>query len=74
MELRNTISFLFVSALVIGIPGPNVVLIASTTLASGKRRGLQTIVGTTLTMIVQLTIAALGTAVFLDTLSQGLFG
>lgn len=72
MELGQIISFLLVSAVVIGVPGPNVALIVSTTLASGKRRGLQAIVGTTLAMIIQLAIAALGTAVFLATLSQGL--
>ena len=54
------------------MPGPNIILIVSTTLASGKRRGLQTIVGTTLAMMVQLTIAALGTTLLLATLSQGL--
>jgi homoserine/homoserine lactone efflux protein len=72
MELGQMLSFLLVSAAIIGIPGSNVVLIDATILASGKRRGLQTIVGTTLAMIIQLTIAALGTAVFLATLSQGL--
>jgi homoserine/homoserine lactone efflux protein len=72
MELGQIISFLLVSAIVIGVPGPNVVLIVATTLASGKRRGLQTIVGTTLAMIIQLATAALGTAMFLAALSQGL--
>lgn len=72
MELGKIISFLLVSAIVIGVPGPNVVQIVATTLASGKRRGLQTIVGTTLAMIIQLATAALGTAMFLAALSQGL--
>lgn len=72
MELGQIISFLLVSAVIIAIPGPNVILIVSTTLASGKRSGLQTIAGTTLAMIVQLSIAALGTTLLLATLSQGL--
>ncbi len=72
MELGQILSFILVSTGVIAVPGPNIILIVSTTLASGKRRGLQTIVGTTLAMMVQLTIAALGTTLFLATLSQGL--
>lgn len=72
MELGVIFSFLLVSAVVIAVPGPNVLVIVSTTLVSGRRRGLQTIVGTTLAMVVQLAIAALGTTLLLATLSQGL--
>jgi len=72
MELGQINSFILVSAVVIAVPGPNIILIVSTTLASGKRRGLQTIVGTTLAMIAQLLIAALGTTLLLATLSHGL--
>lgn len=72
MELGQIISFLLVSAIVIAVPGPNVLVIISTTLVSGRRRGLQTVVGTTLAMIVQLAIAAVGTTLLLATLSQGL--
>ena len=72
MELSVVFSFLLVSAVVIAVPGPNVLVIVSTTLVSGRRRGLQTIVGTTVAMIIQLAIAALGTTVLLATLSQGL--
>lgn len=72
MELGQLVSFLLISAVVIAVPGPNVLLIVSTTLVSGRQRGFQTIVGTTLAMIVQLAIAALGTTLLLATLSQGL--
>ncbi|GJM13663.1 MAG: lysine transporter LysE [Pseudohongiella sp.] len=72
MELGQIISFLLVSAVVIAVPGPNILVIVSTTLVSGRRRGLQTVAGTSLAMIVQLTIAALGTSLLLATLSQGL--
>jgi len=71
MELGQIISFLLVSAVVIAVPGPNIIAIVSTTITSGKQRGLQTIIGTTLAMIVQLTIAALGTSLLLATLTQG---
>ena len=72
MESGQIISFLLVSAIVIAVPGPNILVIVSTTLVSGKLRGLQTVVGTSLAMIIQLTIAALGTSLLLSTLSQGL--
>ena len=72
MELSVIFSFLLVSAVVIAVPGPNVLVIVSTTLMSGRRRGLHTLIGTTLAMIVQLAIAALGTSLLLATLSQGL--
>lgn len=72
MEPGQIISFLLVSAIFIAVPGPNILVIVSTTLVSGKLRGLQTVVGTTLAMIIQLTIAALGTSLLLSTLSRGL--
>ena len=72
MELEQLISFLLVSAVFIAVPGPNILVIVSTSLVSGKLRGLQTVLGTTLAMIIQLTVAALGTSLLLATLSQGL--
>jgi len=72
MELSVLISFLLVSAVVIAVPGPNVLVIVSTTLLAGKRRGLQTVAGTSLAMVIQLTIAAFGTSLLLATVSQGL--
>ncbi len=72
MEFGQIFSFLLVSAVFIAVPGPNILVIVSTSLVSGKLRGLQTVVGTTLAMIIQLTIAALGTTLLLATISQGL--
>lgn len=72
MELGQIVSFLLVSAVFIAVPGPNILVIVSTSLVSGKLRGLQTVIGTTMAMIVQLIIAALGTSLLLSTLSQGL--
>ena len=72
MEPGQLVSFLLVSAVFIAVPGPNILVIVSTSLVSGKLRGLQTVVGTTLAMIIQLAIAALGTTLLLATLSQGL--
>ncbi|MEX0964658.1 MAG: LysE family translocator [Pseudohongiellaceae bacterium] len=72
MELAQIVSFLLVSAVFIAVPGPNILVIVSTALVFGKRRGLQTVIGTSLAMTVQLTIAALGTTLLLSMLSQGL--
>ncbi len=72
MDLNQIISFALVSAIFVAVPGPNVLVIVSTTLSSGKLRGLQTVLGTSMAMIIQLTIAGLGTSILLSTLSQGL--
>lgn len=72
MEFGQLISFLLVSAVFIAVPGPNILVIVSTSLVNGKLRGLQTVIGTTLAMMIQLSIAALGTTLLLATLSQGL--
>lgn len=72
MESGQLISFLLVSAVFIAVPGPNILVIVSTSLVAGRLRGMQTVLGTTLAMIVQLTIAALGTTLLLATLSRGL--
>ncbi len=63
--------FILLSVGLIIMPGPNVLAIVSTSLAHGRARGLQTVAGTSLAMLVQLTIAALGTAWFVETLSSG---
>lgn len=72
MESGQLISFLLVSAAFIAVPGPNILVIVSTSLVAGKLRGMQAVVGTTLAMVVQLTVAALGTTLLLATLSRGL--
>ncbi|MES3008968.1 MAG: LysE family translocator [Pseudomonadota bacterium] len=63
--------FVLLSAGLITMPGPNVLAIVSTSIAYGKVRGLQTVVGTSLAMLVQLAIAAVGTAWFVEALSSG---
>lgn len=56
---------------IIIIPGPNVLVVISTSLAYGRARGLQTVAGTSAAMLVQLFIAALGTAWFVSALASG---
>lgn len=63
--------FVLLSAGLIIMPGPNVLAIVSTSIAYGRVRGLQTVVGTSLAMLVQLAIATAGTAWFVETLSSG---
>ena len=68
MEL---LTFIIVSFGVIVIPGPNVLVIISTSLSHGTTRGLQAVAGTSLAMLIQLSIAALGTSLFVSNLAKG---
>ena len=65
------LAFILVSIGVIILPGPNVLVIVSTSIAHGKIRGLQTVAGTSTAMLIQLGIAALGTSWFVSTLTSG---
>ena len=64
--------FLLLSFGLIILPGPNVMVIVTTSLVHGKVRGLQAVAGTSCAMIVQLLVAALGTAWFVAAVSEGL--
>jgi len=65
------LAFILVSIGIIIIPGPNVLVVVSTSIAHGKVRGLQTVAGTSTAMLIQLCIAALGTSLFISTLANG---
>jgi len=73
MDTTLYISFLIVSTGLIVIPGPNVLIIVSTSLSHGKVRGLQTVAGTSLAMIVQLLVAAIGTTWFIKLITEGFY-
>lgn len=64
------LSFVVVSSAVIVMPGPNVMVTIATSLTHGYVRGLQTVTGTLLAMAIQLYVAAAGTAVLAETLSE----
>lgn len=64
--------FLVLAFGLIVIPGPNIVVIVTTSIVHGKVRGLQTVAGKSFAMVVQLFIAALGTAWFVTAVSEGL--
>lgn len=66
------ISFVLISLVVIAIPGPNILVIVSTSLTAGRVRGLQTVAGTSAAMVIQLCVAALGTSGLLALLNEGL--
>lgn len=72
LEPAYYISFILISIPFIISPGPNVVVIISTSLAAGSKRGLQTVAGAWLAMIIQLFIAAVGTSWLLSVLAEGL--
>ncbi len=65
------LTFILVSTAVIVVPGPNVLVVVSTSISHGKARGLQTVAGTSTAMIIQLVLAAIGTTWFVSVLTQG---
>jgi len=70
MEL---LTFILVSIGLLVIPGPTVLVVVSTSISHGKLRGLQTVAGSSIAMILQLFIAAIGTSWFVNSLSTGFF-
>lgn len=65
------VPFLIVSAALIVVPGPNILVVVSTSITHGKLRGLQTVAGTTCAMAFQLVIAVFTTAWIIDVLANG---
>lgn len=72
MVPEQIVGFLIISAIFIAIPGPNILVIVSTSLMSGRTRGLQTVAGTASAMVIQLVIAAIATTSLLVVLNEGL--
>jgi len=65
------ITFVITSALLIIVPGPNVLVIVSTSIAYGAKRGLQTVLGTSSAMVIQLAVAAIGTTWLVESITKG---
>jgi len=63
--------FILISIGLIILPGPNVLVIVSTTLSDGRRRGLQTVAGASTAMLIQLATAAFGATWFVAGLASG---
>ena len=73
MDTTLFISFCIISFGLIVIPGPNVLIVVSTSLKYGTARGLQTVAGTSLAMVIQLIIAGIGTSWFIHFLAEGFY-
>ena len=63
--------FILASIALIVVPGPNILVIMSTSISYGTKRGLQTMLGTSSAMIIQLTFSALGTSWLVSSLMSG---
>ena len=73
MELNIYLTFIAISIGFIAIPGPNVLVILSTSLSEGRTKGLQTVFGIEAAMVLQLVTAVVGTTWFVYALAQGFF-
>jgi len=63
--------FILTSIVLIVVPGPNILVIISTSISHGTKRGLQTVLGTSSAMIIQLIFAALGTSWLVSSFASG---
>jgi threonine/homoserine/homoserine lactone efflux protein len=70
MEL---LAFILVSIGVLVVPGPTVMVVVSISVTHGRRRGLQTVAGSSIAMFIQLLVAAIGTSWFVSSLATGFF-
>ena len=73
MDHSLYISFLIVSFGLIIIPGPNILVIISSSVCYGKGHGLQTVAGTSIAMAIQLLIVGLGTTWLVGILNEGFY-
>jgi homoserine/homoserine lactone efflux protein len=53
-------AFVLAAALLIAVPGPNIMLIVSNSFGHGKRLGFYTVLGTSVAMLIQLAVAVTG--------------
>lgn len=72
MDITLYLTFLVVSFSLIIVPGPNVLVIVSTSITHGIKSGLQTVAGTSLAMAIQLLVVAASTAWLVQVISNGL--
>jgi threonine/homoserine/homoserine lactone efflux protein len=70
MSIAVYLAFVFASAVMIAIPGPNVTLIVSTSVTQGRRAGLLTVVGTSTAMALQLSLTVAGLTALLGAMAN----
>ena len=73
MDLLTTLSFTFISALLVMSPGPNGVLIAKTVPTSGKTAGFANVAGFVAAFYVHGTLSILGISLILVQSAQAFF-
>ena len=66
MTIATAISLILATAVLVAIPGPNVVLIVARSLRFGLRQGIVTVLGTTTGMALQMLIVVAGLAAVLN--------
>lgn len=69
MPLELYVTYLGAASLLILIPGPNVALICSNSIAHGVRYGLVTVAGTSSAMVVQLALTLIGMTALLSAMA-----
>ena len=70
IDLDLYLTFAIATGILMLIPGPNVALIVANSVGYGTRYGLLTVAGTTMAMVVQLALTALGMSALLGTMAQ----
>jgi homoserine/homoserine lactone efflux protein len=70
IDFNTYLAFVVVSVGIIVLPGPNVLLIVATGISNGIRSALVTVLGTSTAMLLQLLVAAIGTALLAHTLAD----
>ena len=69
MDLTLYLAFVAATTALILLPGPNIMMIVSNSIAYGPRRGLATVAGTSSAMLVFLALTTLGTTSLVTTAS-----
>lgn len=70
IDLNSYLAFVLLATGIILLPGPNVLLIVATALSQGLRPALTTVAGTSSAMLIQLTIASVGTFMMISVLTE----
>lgn len=62
MNIELFLAFIFATAAICTVPGPNITLIVTTAATNGVRAGLMTVLGTTVAQIIQIAMVVAGLA------------